>query len=71
VYNNTSTDVNPFEISSCRNMENIDSEKTPGFVFETIKLLNFCLSQVRSQKVCEVYFTVVYTTADKLSFCLF
>lgn len=53
VYNNTSADVNPFEISACRNMENIDFEKTPGFVFETIKLLNFCLSQVRSPKICE------------------
>ena len=30
-----------------RNMENIDPEKTPGVVFETIKLLNFCLTQVR------------------------
>uniref|UniRef100_A0A3B4ADB3 Neurobeachin-like protein 2 n=1 Tax=Periophthalmus magnuspinnatus TaxID=409849 RepID=A0A3B4ADB3_9GOBI len=27
------------------NMENIDLEKTPGFVFETIKLLDFCLQQ--------------------------
>lgn len=36
------------EISTCRNMENIDSEKTPGFVFETIKVLNFCLTQVIS-----------------------
>lgn len=29
-----------------RNMENIDTEKTPGFVFETIRLLHFCLDQV-------------------------
>lgn len=28
-------------------MENIDTDKTPGFVFETIKLLSFCLDQVR------------------------
>ncbi|XP_026148843.1 neurobeachin-like protein 2 isoform X3 [Mastacembelus armatus] len=34
-----------FFIIVCRNMENIDPEKTPGFVFETIKLLNFCLNQ--------------------------
>ncbi|XP_039530585.1 neurobeachin-like protein 2 isoform X1 [Pimephales promelas] len=38
-----------FFIIICRNMENIDSEKTPGFVFETIKLLNFCLSQLKKQ----------------------
>lgn len=29
-----------------RNMENIDKDKTPGFVFETIRLLHFCLDQV-------------------------
>ncbi len=34
-------------LSISRNMENIDPDKTPGFVFETIKLLNFCLGQVR------------------------
>lgn len=28
-------------------MENIDTDKTPGFLFETIKLLSFCLDQVR------------------------
>lgn len=33
-------------LSVSRNMENIDPEKTPGFVFETIKLLRFCLDQV-------------------------
>ncbi|XP_056330694.1 neurobeachin-like protein 2 isoform X2 [Danio aesculapii] len=38
-----------FFIIICRNMENIDSEKTPGFVFETIKLLNFCLAQLKKQ----------------------
>uniref|UniRef100_A0A8C2G067 Neurobeachin-like 2 n=1 Tax=Cyprinus carpio TaxID=7962 RepID=A0A8C2G067_CYPCA len=38
-----------FFIIICRNMENIDSEKTPGFVFETIKLLNFCLTQLKKQ----------------------
>ncbi|XP_070767640.1 neurobeachin-like protein 2 [Enoplosus armatus] len=32
----------------CRNMENIDSDKTPGFVFETIKLLSFCLDQLKT-----------------------
>lgn len=36
-----------FFIIVCRNMENIDTEKTPGFVFETIKLLNFCLDQLK------------------------
>nr|XP_020468355.1 neurobeachin-like protein 2 [Monopterus albus] len=36
-----------FFIIVCRNMGNIDPEKTPGFVFETIKLLNFCLSQLK------------------------
>ncbi|XP_040899509.1 neurobeachin-like protein 2 isoform X6 [Toxotes jaculatrix] len=35
-----------FFIIVCRNMENIDPEKTPGFVFETIRLLNFCLDQL-------------------------
>uniref|UniRef100_A0AAZ3R101 Neurobeachin-like protein 2 n=1 Tax=Oncorhynchus tshawytscha TaxID=74940 RepID=A0AAZ3R101_ONCTS len=38
-----------FFIIVCRNMENIDPEKTPGFVFETIKLLNFCLTQLKKQ----------------------
>uniref|UniRef100_A0A7N6BH87 Neurobeachin-like protein 2 n=1 Tax=Anabas testudineus TaxID=64144 RepID=A0A7N6BH87_ANATE len=36
-----------FFIIVCRNMENIDPEKTPGFVFETIKLLDFCLGQLK------------------------
>ncbi|XP_056141784.1 neurobeachin-like protein 2 isoform X4 [Lampris incognitus] len=36
-----------FFIIVCRNMENIDPDKTPGFVFETIKLLNFCLNQLK------------------------
>ncbi|XP_063735209.1 neurobeachin-like protein 2 isoform X1 [Eleginops maclovinus] len=36
-----------FFIIVCRNMENIDPDNTPGFVFETIKLLNFCLSQLK------------------------
>ncbi|XP_061572701.1 neurobeachin-like protein 2 isoform X3 [Cololabis saira] len=36
-----------FFIIVCRNMENIDPEKTPSFVFETIKLLNFCLDQIK------------------------
>ncbi|XP_044215152.1 neurobeachin-like protein 2 isoform X2 [Thunnus albacares] len=36
-----------FFIIVCRNMENIDPEKTPGFVFETIKLLNFCLDHLK------------------------
>ncbi|XP_035491031.2 neurobeachin-like protein 2 isoform X3 [Scophthalmus maximus] len=36
-----------FFIIICRNMENIDPEKTPGFVFETIRLLNFCLDQIK------------------------
>ncbi|XP_072317552.1 neurobeachin-like protein 2 isoform X1 [Eucyclogobius newberryi] len=36
-----------FFIIVCRNMENIDPEKTPGFVFETIKLLAFCLHQIK------------------------
>ncbi|KAM8735227.1 neurobeachin-like protein 2 isoform 1-T1 [Acanthopagrus schlegelii] len=36
-----------FFIIVCRNMENIDPDKTPGFVFETIKLLNFCLDQLK------------------------
>ncbi|XP_052000288.1 neurobeachin-like protein 2 [Xyrauchen texanus] len=38
-----------FFIIICRNLENIDSEKTPGFVFETVKLLNFCLTQLKKQ----------------------
>uniref|UniRef100_A0A2I4B951 Neurobeachin-like protein 2 n=1 Tax=Austrofundulus limnaeus TaxID=52670 RepID=A0A2I4B951_AUSLI len=36
-----------FFIIVCRNMENIDPEKTPSFVFEIIKLLNFCLQQLK------------------------
>uniref|UniRef100_A0A3B4ZN51 Neurobeachin-like protein 2 n=1 Tax=Stegastes partitus TaxID=144197 RepID=A0A3B4ZN51_9TELE len=36
-----------FFIIVCRNMENIDPEKTPSFVFETIKLLNYCLDQLK------------------------
>ncbi|XP_011603991.2 neurobeachin-like protein 2 isoform X2 [Takifugu rubripes] len=36
-----------FFIIVCRNMENIDTDKTPGFVFETIKLLSFCLDQLK------------------------
>ncbi|XP_072536841.1 neurobeachin-like protein 2 [Salminus brasiliensis] len=38
-----------FFIIICRNLENIDAEKTPGFVLETIKLLNFCLNQLKKQ----------------------
>ncbi|XP_045552936.1 neurobeachin-like protein 2 isoform X4 [Salmo salar] len=38
-----------FFIIVCRNMENLDPEKTPGYVFETIKLLNFCLTQLKKQ----------------------
>ncbi|XP_062322796.1 neurobeachin-like protein 2 isoform X4 [Osmerus eperlanus] len=38
-----------FFIIVCRNMENIDPDKTPSFVFETIKLLNFCLTQLKKQ----------------------
>ncbi|KAG7242087.1 hypothetical protein INR49_024133 [Caranx melampygus] len=37
-----------FYIIVCRNMENIDPEKTPGFVFEAIRLLNFCLDQLKN-----------------------
>ncbi|XP_051922012.1 neurobeachin-like protein 2 isoform X1 [Hippocampus zosterae] len=37
-----------FFIIVCRNMENIDPEKTPGFVFESIKLVNFCLHQIKN-----------------------
>ncbi|XP_029958352.1 neurobeachin-like protein 2 isoform X1 [Salarias fasciatus] len=37
-----------FFIIVCRNMENIDPERTPGFVFETVKLLRFCLDQLKS-----------------------
>ncbi|XP_028325774.1 neurobeachin-like protein 2 isoform X2 [Gouania willdenowi] len=36
-----------FFIIVCRNMENIDPEKTPSFVFETVKLLHFCLDQLK------------------------
>ncbi|KAF7669441.1 hypothetical protein LDENG_00186230 [Lucifuga dentata] len=36
-----------FFIIVCRNMENIDPDKTPGFIFEIIKLLNFCLNQLK------------------------
>ncbi|XP_058503253.1 neurobeachin-like protein 2 isoform X2 [Solea solea] len=37
-----------FYIIVCRNMENIDKENIPGFVFETIRLLNFCLEQLKN-----------------------
>ncbi|XP_038567538.1 neurobeachin-like protein 2 isoform X2 [Micropterus salmoides] len=37
-----------FFIIVCRNMENIDSDKTPDFIFETIKLLSFCLEQLKT-----------------------
>uniref|UniRef100_A0A8C7K909 Neurobeachin-like protein 2 n=1 Tax=Oncorhynchus kisutch TaxID=8019 RepID=A0A8C7K909_ONCKI len=52
--NNSTLTLHPlllikFFIIVCRNMENIDPEKTPGFVFETIKLLNFCLTQLKKQ----------------------
>ncbi|XP_076009798.1 neurobeachin-like protein 2 isoform X2 [Genypterus blacodes] len=36
-----------FFIIVCRNMENIDPDKTPGFIFETVKLLSFCLKQLK------------------------
>ncbi|MFT7805427.1 neurobeachin-like protein 2 isoform X1 [Arapaima gigas] len=39
-----------FFIIICRNLENIDTDKTPGFVFETIKLLSFCLTQLKKQE---------------------
>ncbi|XP_060726425.1 neurobeachin-like protein 2 isoform X5 [Tachysurus vachellii] len=38
-----------FFIIICRNMENIDPDKTPGFVLETIKLLNYCLNQIKKK----------------------
>ncbi|XP_018596219.2 neurobeachin-like protein 2 isoform X1 [Scleropages formosus] len=38
-----------FFIIISRNLENIDTDKTPGFVFETIKLLSFCLMQLKKQ----------------------
>ncbi|XP_077383055.1 neurobeachin-like protein 2 isoform X1 [Festucalex cinctus] len=37
-----------FFIIVCRNMENIDPEGTPSFVFDSIKLLNFCLHQIKN-----------------------
>lgn len=54
VFNNLHADV---LFSRClRNMENIDTEKIPGFVFETIRLLHFCLDQVsfHTQTDCEL-----------------
>ncbi|XP_072572045.1 neurobeachin-like protein 2 isoform X2 [Paramormyrops kingsleyae] len=38
-----------FFIIICRNLENIDTKKTPGFIFETIKLLSFCVAQLKKQ----------------------
>ncbi|XP_069051092.1 neurobeachin-like protein 2 [Lepisosteus oculatus] len=38
-----------FLIIICRNMENIDPDRTPGFVFETIKLLSFCLAKLKEE----------------------
>ncbi|XP_061771757.1 neurobeachin-like protein 2 isoform X2 [Nerophis ophidion] len=37
-----------FLIIVCRTMENIDDDKTPAFVFESIKLLDFCLHQIKN-----------------------
>lgn len=39
-------------------MENIDPDKTPGFVLETIKLLNYCLDQVRSHSFPSDFLTL-------------
>ncbi|XP_076826894.1 neurobeachin-like protein 2 isoform X2 [Brachyhypopomus gauderio] len=38
-----------FFIIICRNMENIDPDKTPGFMLETIKLLNYCVNQLKKK----------------------
>lgn len=48
-------------------MENIDPEKTPSFVFETIKLLNFCLEQVRSFETKEISGWFMTRIPDMLS----
>nr|XP_057940403.1 neurobeachin-like protein 2 isoform X3 [Doryrhamphus excisus] len=37
-----------FFIIVCRTMENIDGDRTPPFVFESIKLLDFCLHQIKN-----------------------
>ncbi|XP_061144614.1 neurobeachin-like protein 2 isoform X1 [Syngnathus typhle] len=37
-----------FFIIICRNMENMEPEKTPCFVYESIKLLNYCLHQIKN-----------------------
>ncbi|XP_068179302.1 neurobeachin-like protein 2 isoform X1 [Antennarius striatus] len=50
-----------FFIIVCRNMENIDPDRTPGFVFETIKLLSFCLEQIKvGQKESSLQLVVQY-----------
>ncbi|XP_060777738.1 neurobeachin-like protein 2 isoform X2 [Neoarius graeffei] len=38
-----------FFIIICRNMENIDPDKTPGFLLETVKLLKYCLDQIKKK----------------------
>ncbi|KAM9783238.1 neurobeachin-like protein 2 [Neosynchiropus ocellatus] len=36
-----------FFIVVCRKMENIDQDKTPGFLLETVRLLTYCLDQLK------------------------
>lgn len=48
-------------------MENINTEKTPGFVFETIRLLHFCLDQVSVETQstdCELW-SELFTAAQR------
>ncbi|KAG2465108.1 NBEL2 protein, partial [Polypterus senegalus] len=37
-----------FLIIICRNLENIEVNKTPGFLFETLRLLKFCIDETNA-----------------------
>ncbi|XP_041104104.1 neurobeachin-like protein 2 isoform X1 [Polyodon spathula] len=32
----------------CRNLENIEDNQTPGFIYETMRLLSFCITELKS-----------------------
>ncbi|RXN00425.1 Neurobeachin-like protein 2 [Acipenser ruthenus] len=37
-----------FLIIICRNLENIEANQTPGFIYETMRLLSFCITELKS-----------------------
>ncbi|XP_033848417.3 neurobeachin-like protein 2 isoform X3 [Acipenser ruthenus] len=32
----------------CRNLENIEANRTPGFIYETMRLLSFCITELKT-----------------------